>query len=72
VLIANRRLQRRNMRQELITEDEIMSQLRQHGIESVEDVRRAYGESDGQISVIKSSSKNDADQTSGKQKKQQT
>ena len=52
-LIQNGRFQRRNMRQELITMEELMSHLRQHGIEDVHDVKRAYIEPDGQISIIK-------------------
>lgn len=53
LLVQRGRLQRRNMRRELITEDELMSQLRQQGIESVADVKAAYMEADGTISVIK-------------------
>lgn len=53
LLVQQGRLQRRNMRRELITEDELMSQLRQQGIESVADVKAAYMEADGTISVIK-------------------
>lgn len=51
-LIRNGVMQRRNMRHELITPDEIMSQLRQHGIARIEEVQRCYLEPDGQISVI--------------------
>jgi uncharacterized membrane protein YcaP (DUF421 family) len=71
VLVQNGRLQRRHMREELITEDELMSQLRQHGIERVQDVRRAYVESDGQISVIKKAASSGTDAAhSGKKKAQ--
>ncbi|HEY9747551.1 MAG TPA: YetF domain-containing protein [Allocoleopsis sp.] len=52
LLVKQGHLQRRNMRRELITEDELMSQLRQQGIESVADVKAAYMEADGTISVI--------------------
>lgn len=41
-----------NMRRELITEEELRSQLRLQGVEDLEDVRLAYMESDGRISVI--------------------
>jgi len=41
------------MRREFISEDEIWSKLRQAGIESLDEVKRVYIESDGQISVIK-------------------
>lgn len=46
-------LLRRNMRQEFITSDEVMSQLRQQGIDDVSRVRLAYVEPDGGVSVIK-------------------
>jgi uncharacterized membrane protein YcaP (DUF421 family) len=52
-LIHNGRLQRRNMRQELISMEELMSHLRQHGIQNVHDVKLAYIEPDGQISIIR-------------------
>ena len=41
-LIKDGRVLRRNLRQELITTDELMSELRQQGIESVESVRGCY------------------------------
>jgi uncharacterized membrane protein YcaP (DUF421 family) len=68
VLIADGKLQRRQMREELITEDELMSQLRQHGIEDPREVKRAYVEPDGQISVLKQSTASETDNTQGKQK----
>jgi uncharacterized membrane protein YcaP (DUF421 family) len=52
-LVRNGRLQRRNLRQELVTIDELMSHLREQGIDDVREVRAAYIEPDGQISVIK-------------------
>lgn len=51
-LIKHGQLLRRNMRRELITEDELLSQLRQQGIEQVADVKEAVMEGDGRISVI--------------------
>ena len=51
-LIKNGRLLRRNMRQELIKEDELMMELREQGLEDVSKVKLAYIESDGRISVI--------------------
>jgi uncharacterized membrane protein YcaP (DUF421 family) len=56
-LIKGGRMQRRNMRQEMITEEELMGQLREHGIERVEDVKKSYLEGDGRISVITYDSK---------------
>ena len=51
-LIQNGRMLRRNMRIELITEDELMMQLREQGLEDVSKVKDAYIESDGRISII--------------------
>lgn len=52
-LIRNGRVQQRHLRQELITEEELVSRLRQEGIENVRDVRLAFLEPDGHISVIR-------------------
>jgi uncharacterized membrane protein YcaP (DUF421 family) len=52
-LVKNGRMLMRNMRKEFITEDELWSKLRQAGVESLEQVKEAYIESDGQISVVK-------------------
>ncbi len=52
-IIENGRYLRDNMRRELITADEIMTQLRQNDIERVEDVKAGYLESDGHFSFIK-------------------
>lgn len=52
-LVRDGRLLRRNMRRELITVDELMSQLRQHGVESLQQVKAATMEDDGQISVLR-------------------
>jgi uncharacterized membrane protein YcaP (DUF421 family) len=51
-LIQNGRLLRRNMRRELITEEELMSHLREQGLDDVGKVKKAYIESDGRISVV--------------------
>jgi len=40
------------MRQELITEDELMMQLCEQGLDDVSKVKESYIESDGRISVI--------------------
>jgi uncharacterized membrane protein YcaP (DUF421 family) len=36
----------------MITEEELIEQLREHGVESVEEVKESYIEGDGHISVI--------------------
>lgn len=53
LLVRNGQLQRRNLRAEMLTVDDLMAQLRQHGIEKIESVRRCYLEGDGHLSVIK-------------------
>ena len=52
-LIRQGVLLRRNMRHELISEDELKSKLREHGVTDAAQVREAYMEPDGQITVIK-------------------
>jgi uncharacterized membrane protein YcaP (DUF421 family) len=51
-LINDGRLLRQSMKRELISEAELMSQLRQQGISDVKDVKQACIEGDGHISVI--------------------
>jgi uncharacterized membrane protein YcaP (DUF421 family) len=51
-LIQEGKLLRKNMRSELITEDELKSQLREQGLEEWAEVKEAFMESDGHISVI--------------------
>ena len=51
-LIKDGKLLRKNMRQELITEEELKSQLREQGLENWGQVRQAFMESDGHISVL--------------------
>jgi uncharacterized membrane protein YcaP (DUF421 family) len=52
-LIEDGKLLRRNLKAELVTMDELMSQLREHGIEDCAQVKRAFMEPDGAISVVK-------------------
>lgn len=51
-LVKNGRFLRRNMRRELISEDELWAKLRQNGIESLDQVKAVYLEADGAFSVI--------------------
>jgi len=46
------RVLRKNLRQEFITEDELMAKLREKGIDSPSQVKEARIESDGEFSVI--------------------
>jgi uncharacterized membrane protein YcaP (DUF421 family) len=52
-LVRNGKLLHRNMRQEMITEDELMSKIREQGLEDLTQVKDVYMESNGTISVIK-------------------
>jgi uncharacterized membrane protein YcaP (DUF421 family) len=52
LLIKDGHIQRRNLRREMITEEELVEQLREHGVESVEEVKESHIEGDGHISVI--------------------
>lgn len=51
-LIEQGRLNKRNMRRELVTEEELMSVLREEGVDDVSQVSSACLEADGEISVI--------------------
>ena len=51
LLIKDGQVLRRHLRQELVTMDELLSKLREEGITSPSDVKKAYIEGDGNISV---------------------
>ena len=53
VLVKNGRMIRKNMDSEMITEDELMSHLRQQGIEDIKKVKKCCLESSGDFSVIR-------------------
>lgn|GEM_PF-1789940 len=57
-MVKNGRMIQRHLQRELITDDELMSKLRQQGVEFLADVKFAYMEADGCISIITSDSKN--------------
>lgn len=52
-LIRDGRMIKANLRRELLTEEEVMSKLREQGVAELAEVRAAYMERDGNISVIK-------------------
>ncbi|HYD94871.1 MAG TPA: YetF domain-containing protein [Noviherbaspirillum sp.] len=52
-LIWQGRMLHRNMRKELITDDELWTKLRQAGVDRLDQVKEAFIEPDGQISVIR-------------------
>lgn len=53
LLVENGKLQKRAMRRELMEIDELLSHLRLHGVESLDQVERAYLEPNGMISVVR-------------------
>jgi uncharacterized membrane protein YcaP (DUF421 family) len=59
LLVQRGVINRRNLRREYITMDELHENLREQGIDNVQDVKAAYLEADGQISVIRSSRSSD-------------
>jgi uncharacterized membrane protein YcaP (DUF421 family) len=52
LLIEGGRFHRRNMRRELVTEEELRSELRKRGVHDLADVESVQMESDGEISVV--------------------
>jgi uncharacterized membrane protein YcaP (DUF421 family) len=52
VLVKNGRMITRNMDREMISEEDLCSQLRQQGVEKIEDVKQVILESNGHFSVI--------------------
>lgn len=52
-LVINGRVIRKALADELMTEDELMSQLRLQGADAIGDVKAAYLEGNGEISVIR-------------------
>lgn len=53
LLVKDGHVIRRNLRAELLTVDDLMSQLREQGVDDVRQVRRSYIEPNGELSVIK-------------------
>ena len=52
-LIEDGRVLWRNLRVELMSERELITKLREHGIENPREVAKAYIEPDGQITVLR-------------------
>jgi uncharacterized membrane protein YcaP (DUF421 family) len=53
LLVADGKLQRQNLRKEMLTTDDVIEQLREQGVNDLADVHRCYLETDGHFSVIK-------------------
>ena len=52
-LVVDGRVIRRTLQEELMTEEELMTQLRLNGVEDPSEVKAAYLEGNGEVSVIK-------------------
>jgi uncharacterized membrane protein YcaP (DUF421 family) len=60
-LVRRGRLMRRNMARELISEDDLWSQLRLHGVKELSQVEAAYLEPDGRVSVLQKGSDDESE-----------
>ena len=67
-LIRNGQLQTSAMHYELLTREDLKGMLREHGIEHVSQVKRAYIESDGTLSVVGYKPEDSHDAGPGKQR----
>jgi uncharacterized membrane protein YcaP (DUF421 family) len=52
LLVKNGRINRRALRREMVTNDELMAKLREHGYERLEQVKAVRMEGDGEITVV--------------------
>jgi len=52
-LVRDGRILHRNLRQEMVSVEDLLAKLREHGVEDVAQVRLAHLEGDGEVSVIK-------------------
>jgi uncharacterized membrane protein YcaP (DUF421 family) len=59
-LVRDGQVQRRNLRQEMLTLNDLMEQLREQGVERLSEVRNCWLEADGHLSVIRRKEGDDA------------
>jgi uncharacterized membrane protein YcaP (DUF421 family) len=52
-VVRDGRFLRRNMRRELLTEEELMSHIREQGIDDISEVKVAYVEGEGKITAVR-------------------
>ena len=52
-LVLNGKIQRKNLKSEMLTLDDLLGQLREQGVADVGEVKRSFIESDGHLSVIR-------------------
>lgn len=53
VLVKNGQIQYHNLRRQFMTENELMSKLREHGVDKLAEIKRAYMEGSGNITVLR-------------------
>jgi uncharacterized membrane protein YcaP (DUF421 family) len=53
LLVDKGKMIKRNMRKELITDEELMTEVRKAGLTELEQIKVAFMESDGSISIVK-------------------
>ena len=59
-LVRHGRVLRKHLAQEMLTMEDLLGKLREHGIETLDQVKHVYMESDGAISVIKKPGRNES------------
>jgi uncharacterized membrane protein YcaP (DUF421 family) len=60
LLVSEGRILWKNLHRQLLTRADLMEQLREQGVEDVAEVKRAFLEADGRMSVIRHEEKDDA------------
>jgi uncharacterized membrane protein YcaP (DUF421 family) len=63
-LVKDGKLQRRNMRREFITHEELMTHLRQNGVDDLAQVKRVCLDGSGEVSVVKQNQSDSGGKTS--------
>ncbi|MBX3620342.1 MAG: DUF421 domain-containing protein [Rhizobacter sp.] len=53
LLVRGGHIVRANLRREMMTVDDLLSKLREHGVEQVAEVKKAYMEGDGTVTVVR-------------------
>lgn len=53
LLVRSGRVMRNNLRREMMTLDDLKAKLREHGVDDTSEVRKAYMEGDGTVTVIR-------------------
>lgn len=70
-LVQDGNFVRRTLRREFMTKDEVMTQLRLHGVEDVSQVHRAYLEPNGSISIVTDEEDDDAKRSAAQREQEE-